>query len=85
MVRMGNPARHPATRPVRVMRVKNRRATAEPGPWEMRLNKIYLLRSYQRQRLGRAMMRVIVRRLLANGKRSMALFTETDNEPACAF
>lgn len=59
--------------------------TDEPGQWDMRLNKIYLLRPYQRQGLGRAMMRVIVTRLLANGQRSMALFTEVDNEPACAF
>ena len=53
--------------------------------WAARLNKIYLLRPYQRQGLGRAMLREAVGRLLANGLTSMALHTETDNVPACSF
>lgn len=55
------------------------------GEFAARLNKIYLLRRYQRQGLGRAMMKVAVARLVANGLASMVLFTETDNEPACSF
>lgn len=54
-------------------------------PWGARLNKIYLLRPYQRQGLGRRMVREAVNRLVANGVTSMALFTEPDNVPACGF
>jgi ribosomal protein S18 acetylase RimI-like enzyme len=53
--------------------------------WAARLNKIYLLRPYQRQGLGTRMMRAAVDRLVANGLLSMALFTEVDNVPACSF
>ncbi|HET9424027.1 MAG TPA: GNAT family N-acetyltransferase [Gemmatimonadaceae bacterium] len=59
--------------------------TSEPGPFAARLNKIYLLRPYQRQGLGRLLMKEVTSRLLANGITSMMLFTETDNEPACRF
>jgi ribosomal protein S18 acetylase RimI-like enzyme len=53
--------------------------------WAARLNKIYLRRPYQRQGLGQAMVRECVKRLVANGVASMALFTEVDNVPACSF
>ena len=53
--------------------------------WAARLNKIYLLRPYQRQGLGTRMMKTAVGRLVANGLASMVLFTETDNVPACNF
>jgi ribosomal protein S18 acetylase RimI-like enzyme len=59
--------------------------TSGDSPFDVRLNKIYLRREYQRQKLGRAMMRAIADRLLASSVRSMVLFTETDNAPACAF
>ena len=55
-----------------------------PG-WAARLNKIYLLRDYQRRGLGKRMVGAAVDRLLQHGLTSMALFTETDNEPACNF
>jgi ribosomal protein S18 acetylase RimI-like enzyme len=55
------------------------------NPRWARLNKIYLLRPYQRQGLGTRLMRTAVERLLANGVTSMALFTETDNIVACSF
>ena len=53
--------------------------------WAARLNKIYLRRPYQRQGLGRAMVREAVNRLVANGLMSMSLSTEVDNVPACSF
>jgi len=59
--------------------------TNDDPKWNARLNKIYLRRPYQRQGLGRAMVRESVNRLVANGVTSMALFTETDNVPACNF
>jgi len=59
--------------------------TNDNPKWVARLNKIYLLRPWQRQGLGHAMVREAVRRLLAHGLTSMALFTEPDNEPACRF
>jgi ribosomal protein S18 acetylase RimI-like enzyme len=59
--------------------------TKDNPQWAARLNKIYLLRPYQRHGLGQAMVREAVSRLLANGLSSMALHTETDNEPACSF
>jgi ribosomal protein S18 acetylase RimI-like enzyme len=55
-----------------------------PG-YAARLNKIYLLRDYQRHGLGKRMVAAAVDRLLENGLTSMALFTEPDNEPACRF
>ena len=54
-------------------------------PRKARLDKIYLLRPYQRQRLGHRLVREAVNRLVANEIRSMVLFTEADNEPACSF
>ena len=39
----------------------------------------------QRRGLGRRLVKEAVDRLIANGLTSMALFTERDNEPACAF
>jgi ribosomal protein S18 acetylase RimI-like enzyme len=59
--------------------------TNDNPKWAARLNKIYLLREYQRRGLGTRMVAAAVDRLLANGLTSMALFTETDNEPACNF
>lgn len=59
--------------------------TKDNPRWAARLNKIYLLRPYQRQGLGTRLMRTAVDRLVANGLTSMALFTETDNIPACSF
>jgi ribosomal protein S18 acetylase RimI-like enzyme len=57
----------------------------EDPKWAARLNKIYLLREYQRRGLGRRMVAAAVDRLLAHGLTSMALFTEPDNAPACNF
>jgi ribosomal protein S18 acetylase RimI-like enzyme len=53
--------------------------------WAARLNKIYLLRGYQRRGLGTRLIAAAVDRLLAHGLTSMMLFTEPDNEPACNF
>ena len=53
--------------------------------WAARLNKIYLLREYQRRGLGKRMVAAAVDRLLDHGLTSMALFTEVENEPACNF
>lgn len=53
--------------------------------WAARLNKIYLLREYQRRGLGKRMVTAAVDRLLEHGLTSMVLFTEVDNEPACNF
>ena len=59
--------------------------TNENPEWAARLNKIYLLREYQRRGLGKRMVSAAVDRLVEHGLTSMALFTETDNEPACNF
>lgn len=59
--------------------------TTDNPKWAARLNKIYLLREYQRRGLGTRMVAVAVDRLLQHGLTSMALFTEADNEPACNF
>lgn len=59
--------------------------TNDDPRWAARLNKIYLRRPYQRQGLGRTLVRESVKRLVANGVPSMALFTEVDNVPACSF
>ena len=59
--------------------------TKDNPKWAARLNKIYLLREYQRRGLGKRMVAAAVDRLLEHGLSSMALFTETDNEPACNF
>ena len=59
--------------------------TNDNPKWAARLNKIYLLREYQRRGLGTRMVAAAVDRLLEQGLTSMALFTETDNEPACNF
>ena len=48
------------------------------------LNKIYLLREYQQQGLGRRLMGLVARRFLSQGIRSMVLFGEARN-PSCAF
>lgn len=53
--------------------------------WAARLNKIYLLRAFQRRGLGKRLVAAAVERLLANGLTSLALFTEADNVPACSF
>ena len=59
--------------------------TKDDPTWAVRLNKIYLLRDYQRRGLGKRMVAAAVDRLLEHGLTSMALFTEVDNEPACNF
>jgi ribosomal protein S18 acetylase RimI-like enzyme len=59
--------------------------TSDNAKWAARLNKIYLLREYQRRGLGKRMVAAAVDRLMEHGLTSMALFTETDNEPACNF
>jgi len=59
--------------------------TKDNPTWAARLNKIYLLREYQRRGLGKRMVAAAVDRLLEQGLTSMALFTEVDNEPACNF
>jgi ribosomal protein S18 acetylase RimI-like enzyme len=59
--------------------------TKDNPTWAARLNKIYLLRNYQRRGLGTRMVAAAVSRLLENGLTSMALFTEVENEPACRF
>lgn len=59
--------------------------TKDNPKWMARLNKIYLLREYQRRGLGKRLVAAAVDRLLAHGLNSMALFTEPDNEPACNF
>jgi ribosomal protein S18 acetylase RimI-like enzyme len=59
--------------------------TNDNPQWAARLNKIYILREYQRRGLGKRMVAAAVDRLLEHGLTSMALFTETDNEPACNF
>jgi GNAT superfamily N-acetyltransferase len=48
------------------------------------LNKIYLLREYQRQGLGRRLVGYIARRFLSQGITSMVLFGEATN-PSCGF
>jgi len=53
--------------------------------WAARLNKIYLLREYQRRGLGKRLVAAAIDRLLKHDLSSMALFTEPDNEPACNF
>lgn len=59
--------------------------TKDNPTWAARLNKIYLLREYQRRGLGTRMVAAAVDRLLEHGLTSMALFTEPENEPACRF
>lgn len=48
------------------------------------LNKIYLLREYQRMGLGRRLVGCVSRRFLSLGITSMVLFAEADN-PSCKF
>ena len=48
------------------------------------LNKIYLLRDYQRQGLGRRLVGHVARRFLSQGIASMVLFGEARN-PSCGF
>ncbi len=48
------------------------------------LNKIYVLREYQRQGLGRRLVGHVVRRFLSQGITSMVLFGEARN-PSCGF
>ena len=48
------------------------------------LNKIYLLREYQRLGLGRKLMGYVARRFISNGINSMVLFGTPQN-PSCGF
>jgi ribosomal protein S18 acetylase RimI-like enzyme len=48
------------------------------------LSKIYLLRQYQRQGLGRRLVGHVARRFLSQGIASMLLFAEPEN-PSCRF
>lgn len=59
--------------------------TNENPEWVARLNKIYLLREYQRRGLGTRMVAAAVDRLVHHGLTSIVLFTEPDNTPACNF
>jgi len=59
--------------------------TKDNPTWAARLNKIYLLREYQRRGLGRQMVAAAIERLLDGSLTSMALFTEVENEAACNF
>jgi ribosomal protein S18 acetylase RimI-like enzyme len=59
--------------------------TKDNPAWAARLNKIYLLRQYQRRGLGTRMIAAAIDRLVKHGLTSMALHTEVDNEPACNF
>jgi ribosomal protein S18 acetylase RimI-like enzyme len=60
------------------------------GRWEVdspasgELNKIYLLRHYQRLGLGRRLVGHVTRRFLAQGRSSMSLFADPRN-PSCRF
>jgi ribosomal protein S18 acetylase RimI-like enzyme len=56
----------------------------EPPGYQGQLNKIYLLREYQRRGLGRRLVGHVARRFLDQGITSMLLFAEADN-PACRF
>jgi ribosomal protein S18 acetylase RimI-like enzyme len=48
------------------------------------LNKIYLLREYHRQGLGRRLVGLVARRFLSRGITSMLLFADAEN-PSCRF
>jgi GNAT superfamily N-acetyltransferase len=53
--------------------------------YEAELNKIYLLREYQRQGLGRRLVALVARRFLSEGKNSMWLFGDARNPSAKAW
>lgn len=63
----------------------NRFAPADaPEGYQGQLNKIYLLRDYQRLGLGTRLTLEVVKRFLAMGITSMCLFADEGN-PTCAF
>ena len=53
--------------------------------YEGELNKIYLLRDYQRQGLGRRLIALVARRFLGEGKTSMWLFGDARNPSVKAW
>jgi ribosomal protein S18 acetylase RimI-like enzyme len=57
---------------------------ADPPDFAGQLSKIYLLREYQRQGIGRRLMGLVARRFLSQGFASMLLFAEPQN-PSCRF
>lgn len=57
---------------------------SDPPDFAGELNKIYLLREYQRQGLGRRLVGHVARRFLSQGIRSMVLFGDARN-PSCRF
>lgn len=59
--------------------------TSDNPSWAARLNKIYLLREYQRRGLGKRLVAAAVERLLKHNLTSIALFTEVGNRAACNF
>jgi ribosomal protein S18 acetylase RimI-like enzyme len=64
---------------------KGRRYQSDDLPdFSGELNKIYLLRKYQRRGLGRRLIGAVVRRFLSEGITSMVLFSEPEN-PSCRF
>lgn len=62
----------------------NRYAQPDQPDYAGQLNKIYLLREYQRRGLGRRLMGHVARRFLDQGITSMLLFADAGN-PSCAF
>jgi GNAT superfamily N-acetyltransferase len=62
----------------------NRYAQPDQPDYAGQLNKIYLLRDYQRLGLGRRLMEHVARRFLDQGITSMLLFADAGN-PSCAF
>ena len=61
-----------------------KRGPEESAEYSGELNKIYLLREYQRLGIGRRLVGHVVRRFLSEGVGSMVLFGIPQN-PACAF
>ena len=53
--------------------------------YEGELNKIYLLREYQRRGLGRRLVGLVARRFLSDGKNSMWLYGDARNPSAKAW
>ena len=61
-----------------------RYASPDQPDYAGELNKIYLLREYQRRGLGRRLVGHVVRRFLGQGVDSMLLFADAGN-PSCGF
>ena len=61
-----------------------RYASGDLPEYDGELNKIYVLKAYHRQGLGRRLLEHVIQRFLKQGITSMVLFG-TPNNPACAF